>query len=256
MQQLTGKNIWITGATSGIGQALALRLAEQGNTVYISGRNSAALAALNQKIPARLVPLPCDVTDAESLADAEKCLREYTDSLDILILNAGTCEYVDSASLSLPLFERVFAVNFFAAIRCLSVALPLLKKAQRRGLIVGMSSLSTVVGLPRAEAYGASKAAFQYLMDSLRVDVRNQKIDVLVVQPGFIETPMTAKNDFPMPFMKDVDYAVDNIVHGMTKRLSHTAFPWQLAVLLRLAACFKGLWYRCVAPKLARHNQL
>ncbi len=255
MYAVIDKNIWITGASSGMGKMLATQLARRGNTVFISGRHKQRLEEMSHSIPG-LVAVPCDVTDEQSVKDAIGLIKSHVDSLDVVVLNAGTCEYVDDAELSLPMFERVFAVNFFAAIRCLSVVMPLLKSAQRRGLLVGISSLSTVVGFPRAEAYGASKAAFQYLMDSLRLDLREHKIDVLVVQPGFVKTPMTESNDFPMPFMKDVEYATDKIIEAMDRRKTHLAFPWQLNSILRFAGCFKNLWYRWVGPKLVRQNRL
>ncbi len=256
MKKVVGKNVWITGASSGIGKALAMALAQRGNTVFASARNESELLNMAKQTRGKVVPLSCDVSCDESVAAAGQHLAEQVDSLDVMILNAGTCEYLDLPTFDVGKFERVFNVNFFGALRCLHIALPLLRKAQKRGLIVGTSSLSTVVGLPRAEAYGASKAALQYMLDSLRVDLKREKVDVLVVQPGFVATPMTVANDFPMPFIKTTDYAVERIIKAMDRRYKRLSFPWQLSSSLRVAACFKGLWYDVIAPKLARHNQL
>ncbi|TQV80072.1 SDR family NAD(P)-dependent oxidoreductase [Exilibacterium tricleocarpae] len=256
MASVSGANIWITGASSGIGRALALQLAEAGNTVFASGRNEAALAGLCAQNPQRLVALACDVSDDNGMEEAGRRLRSMTDSLDMVILNAGTCEYVDNAELDNALFRRVFAVNLFGVVNTLTVAKPLLQKAQRRGHIVGIGSLSTVVGLPRAEAYGASKAAMQYLLDSLRVDLAHEKIDVTVVRPGFVETPMTAANDFPMPFAMDAERAATIILRGIAGRQRVVEFPLRLSWSLKLAALCSGLWYRVAAPRLNRANKL
>ena len=256
MTSISGANIWITGASSGIGRVLAMELARAGNTVYVSGRNQGALAGLCAQNPQRLVALPCDVSDDRAMEAAGRQLHAMTDSLDIVILNAGTCEYVNNAELDSALFRRVFAVNFFGVINTLAVAKPLLHKAQRRGHIVGIGSLSTVVGLPRAEAYGASKAAMQYLLDSLRVDLAHEKTDVTVVRPGFVETPMTAGNDFPMPFVMDVERAAAIILRGIARRQRVVEFPLRLSWSLKLAALCSGLWYRVMAPRLSRVNKL
>ncbi len=254
--EISGANIWITGASSGIGRELAIKLAQADNTVFVSARSRAALDGLRAQDPQRLIPLVCDVGDRESMADAGRKLRAMTDSLDMVILNAGTCEYVDNADLDLDMFERVFAVNFFGVVNCLALAKPLLQRAQRRGHIVGIGSLSTVVGLPRAEAYGASKAAMQYLLDSLRVDLIHEKIDVTVVRPGFVETPMTAANDFPMPFVMNTEQAAASILKGIAQRRRMVEFPRRLSWSLRIAAMWSGLWYSVMAPRLSRVNKL
>ena len=253
---VTDKNIWITGASSGIGRELALRLARAGNQVIASARKESALRQLQQQAPGRIIPLVCDVGDDRQMHSIAEELANITDTLDAVIINAGVCEYVDNLKLDTGLFRRVFAVNVFGAVNTLAAAIPLLRRAQKRGHIVGVGSLSTVVGLPRAEAYGASKAALQYLLESLRVDAAAEKMDVTVVRPGFVHTSMTRDNDFPMPFVMSTGQAAEIILRGVAKRQRVIEFPKRLCWSLKLAALCSGIWYRILAPKLSRVGKL
>ena len=116
--------------------------------------------------------------------------------------------------------------------------------SDRRGQIVGIASLSAVVGFPRAEAYGSSKAAVNYLLESLRLDLFNESIDVTIVNPGFVETPMIGNNDFPMPFIISANKAAEKIIAGIEARKFKVQFPKRLYSILALAAVFPSLWYR------------
>lgn len=248
---------WITGASSGIGRELALLLAGRGHRVWISARSDGALRQLAASYPDQLVPFPCDVTDAPALS----ALLNAADAprwLDGVIVCAGACEYVDTPQLDAGAFDRVFAVNFFGAVNACRAALPLLAEARRRQpackpQVIGVGSLASVVGFPRAEAYGASKAAFAYFLESLRCDV-GREIDVTLVNPGFVATPMTARNDFPMPFLWQSRRAAKYIVARLDARPRRISFPWQLRGLLRLASALPVLWYGLIAPRLARGN--
>jgi NAD(P)-dependent dehydrogenase (short-subunit alcohol dehydrogenase family) len=254
MAQQTG-NWWVTGASSGIGLALALRLAERGHRVWISARSSAALRQLAQ-LHSGLVPLPCDVTDDAAMAELFAAALEPPPWLDGAILCAGTCEYVDPPALDAAAFQRVFAVNLFGVVNASRAALPLLHATAKRRpgnkpQLAGVGSLASTVGFPRAEAYGASKAALSYFFDSLRCDVQ-QDIDVTVIHPGFVTTPMTASNDFPMPFVWTAEQAADYILARLGARPRRISFPWQLRSLLGLAAALPAVWYRLVVPRLTR----
>lgn len=258
MNAISVGNWWITGASSGLGRELAILLAQQGHRVWISARSAAALEQVAALYPDQLVPLPCDVTDATAMA-ALFDQQGTPQWLDGVIVCAGTCEYVDLPDLDAAAFDRVFAVNFFGAVNACRVALPLLKQAAqrrpgRRPHLLGVGSLASTVGFPRAEAYGASKAAFAYFLDSLRCDA-GREVDITLVSPGFVATPMTARNDFPMPFLWHAPEAAQYIVARLDARPRTISFPWQLRSLLRLAAALPSLWYGRIAPRLARSGK-
>ncbi len=253
------KRIWLIGAGSGIGKSLALKLAAAGNQVAISGRNvvgldAVALEAASSGGAGKLFPVACDVTDDQQMASVLSSVETALGGLDMLIYCAGRCEYIDNADMKTDLFRRVYEVNVFGMVNAIQGALPLLKRSGNAPQIVGVASMSAVVGLPRAEAYGSSKAAAIYMLDALRLDLTDQKIDVTVVNPGFVETPMTDSNDFPMPFLMQGDQAADCIIAGVSKRKRTVNFPFKLWFSLKLAALFPSLWYRVIGPRLARNE--
>lgn len=247
---------WITGAGAGIGRELALRLAADGHTVYATSRNHSDLASLVRLYPGRIIPLAADVTDSAALDALWQTLAPPPTYLDGIILAAGICEYVDPPVLDAASFRRVMAVNFHGVVHACHAALPLLLAAQQqragaRPKLIGIGSLSSVVGLPRAEAYGASKAAMHYFLDSLRSDV-GHAIDITVVQPGFVATRLTAANDFPMPFLWSADQAGDFLYQHLWSGHRLLRFPWQFAMWLRLASALPALWYSTIVPRLRR----
>lgn len=248
MASKTPKVIWITGASSGLGRSLALQLAGQGHRVIASARNQEELeklAALNTNI----VALPCDITDEEAMEALRSRIVEISPSLDQVILNAGNCEYLDFPDPDWSAVRRVMEVNFFGTLNCVKLALPLLRKNKNdRSHLVAVVSQVTAAPFPRAEAYGASKAAMRYFFDSLRMDLAADDIDVTVVNPGFVDTPLTRKNDFPMPFLMQVDEAADRIVKNIEARPRHYSFPRRLSLMLSLSKILPGVWQKMVAP--------
>ncbi|MEM7258506.1 MAG: SDR family NAD(P)-dependent oxidoreductase [Pseudomonadota bacterium] len=262
---VSSKRIWLIGAGSGIGRELALKLAALGNQVIISGRTLSTLesvaAELSQRAVTgngRILPMVCDVTSDEQVATVTAYIDRLSGGVDMLIFCAGTCEYVDDAELSTDLFRRVYDVNLFGMVNAVAAVLPDMKKAAASGgdnpQIVGVASLSAIVGLPRAEAYGSSKAAASYFLESLRLDLHRFHVDVSVVNPGFVKTPMTDANDFPMPFLMQPDDAADCIINGIAKRKRTINFPRRLTWSLRLASMFPSLWYGVIGPRLARRD--
>lgn len=246
-------NIWITGAGSGIGRELALQYAAEGHTVIASGRSADKLAALtatakSQSNAGPVIALPFNVTDTGSVSYATTQLEMLCSHLDLVILNAGTCEYIDNQQLDIDLFRRVFDTNLFGQINTVNAALPLLKKAPQRPLVAGVCSLASFIGFPRAEAYGASKAAARYFFHSLRTDFRDT-LDVTVINPGFVTTPMTAQNDFPMPFLMDAPSAATRIARALKKRPLEYNFPMRLVASLRVAQLLQGVWYRVIGKR-------
>jgi len=244
--------VWVTGASSGIGEAVALRLLREGWLVIVSARTKAKLQSMVERHPGRCYALPLDLTDAEALEKAKADLQDITGHLDALVLNAGNCEYIDVKHFDSGAFKRVMDINLLGAARSLELALPLLRRARRKPHIVGVGSMVTVLPLTRSEAYGASKAAFEYLMESLRVDLGSEGMDITLVRPGFVKTPLTDKNDFEMPFLVPVDKAAGHIVCAMATRKKRVQFPWQLVWIMRLIDCLPLGWKTRLLQKMVK----
>jgi NAD(P)-dependent dehydrogenase (short-subunit alcohol dehydrogenase family) len=254
MSAISNRCIWIIGASSGLGRELAIQLAKAGNFVIASARSQNALAELASLHPGRIKPLRLDVSAQldEQAASAE--LLEITDYLDMVICAAGICEYEDNLSFDPANYQRQLDVNFLGVVRVFRLALPLLKRAQNRPHFVAISSLSTCVGMPRAEAYGSSKAALNYFMQSLRADFAQLPLDFSLVRPGFVVTPLTAHNDFPMPFIQTAEAASAHIIKRLAKRQFAIDFPHRLSWPLRLANLFFNSWCHRVASRMTRLN--
>jgi NAD(P)-dependent dehydrogenase (short-subunit alcohol dehydrogenase family) len=250
-------HILVTGASSGMGRALALALAQRGNRVIITGRSRERLQEVAAQMPDRLIPLVWDIADSAQAAMAHRFVEEQFGWLDIAILNAGDCEYLDDGVIDMALVRRVFDVNLFGTLEAANTLLPLLlsplrASAAERPYLVCVSSMSTWLALPRAEAYGASKAALRYFFESLRIDLAG-RIDISIVSPGFVSTPLTERNDFPMPFLIDADAAAQRILDGMWSRRLHIAFPRRLGWSLKFVALLPERLRLRVMSRLARH---
>ncbi len=235
MNALNDRRIWITGASSGIGQALAGALAKQGNQVIISGRSADRLEETRRLCPDRIQALPFDVVSRQANLDAARSIESTFGFLDVVVLNAGTCEYLDVQSFDTELVRRVNETNYMGFVHGVEASLPLLRKGNSPYL-VGMSSTVAYTGLPRAEAYGASKAAIRHFLQSLRVDLAAEGIDVSIICPGFVKTPLTDLNDFAMPLRITSDEAARYIVRGMQRRQHEIAFPPLFVAFIKLLA--------------------
>ena len=232
--------VLITGASSGLGHQLALTYRQAGWQVWGCGRDEARLAEL---AVAGVIPLRFDARDGDATAAAAAGLPP----LDLLILNAGSCEYIrDVHRFDGALFARVIDTNLVATGHALAAFLPLLGKGSRLAIV---GSAVSWLPLPQAEAYGASKAALDYLAATLRLDLQGAGIGVTLIRPGFIETPLTARNRFAMPCLLPVETAARHIVRGLAAGRSQIHFPFRFILLLRLLGALPlGLWLR-----LARH---
>lgn len=233
---LSQRTIWITGASSGIGESLVRALLDRDNHLIITARNRSRLEEMAEMTGARFTVLPADVSDDDAMEPARDFFRGLPGGLDSAILAAGNCEYVDTGSFDAGAVARMMAVNTTGMARCVEAALPALRRSGNQPHIVGVSSASAVTGLPRAEAYGASKAAVVSFLESLGLDLHAEGIDVSIVLPGFVDTPLTRQNDFPMPFLMDSERAAEKIIAGVEARKIRIAFPWQLMLALRLLA--------------------
>jgi len=232
MQPLgTAKRIWITGAGSGIGFALAQQLAQAGHQLIVTARSATQLEALAQG-SSNILVAPADVTDPEALKGVAQLIQDRWGGLDMAILNAGTCEYLEAGRVNSALVKRVMDTNFMGLVYSIEAIQPLLMQSQTPYL-VAMSSSAAYAPLPRAEAYGASKAAVSYFMESLRVDLSAQGVGVSLVYPGFVKTPLTDQNDFPMPMRITAEQAAEEIVKGLKKGQPEIRVPRLFVALVR-----------------------
>ncbi|WNO08461.1 SDR family NAD(P)-dependent oxidoreductase [Teredinibacter sp. KSP-S5-2] len=248
------ETIWITGASSGLGKALSIALAEQGYSVIASARNASTLFELSNN-HSGIYPLPVDVTKDDEMHAITAEIKKLSPALDRVILNAGTCEYMDFPSPNWRSIRKVMETNFFGAVNTVEAALPLLKNRPNRGHIIGIGSLVTAADFPKSEAYGASKAALHYFLRSLRLDLYQEGIDVTEVYPGFIDTPLTQRNNFSMPFLMDANTAAKRIIQHTFSRPDTYIFPKRLALLLKLTHLFPNMWRKQVIGDSTRNKE-
>lgn len=248
------QRIWLTGASSGIGAALAEELLRGGAHLALSARRCAPLEALAQRFVGQVLVLPGDLTDPAEVRAIGAHISEQWGALDMAILNAGTCEYIEAKAFDASVVERVVRANLLASSYCIEAALPLLRQGQDAQL-VGVASSVTYLPLPRAGAYGASKAGLRYLFESLRLDLAHEGIGVTLVSPGFVETPLTADNDFPMPMSWTADKAAQYICRKLAQRPHEVAFPALFILSLRLLALLPKSLQVAIGKRLARSGE-
>ncbi len=220
------KSVLITGATSGIGYALALAAAQKGYQVVATGRNTAILAEMSTIT--NITTLGFDVTDVSACKAAIANLH-----IDIAILNAGTCEYVDVDAFDSALFHRVFNANFFGVVNMVEALMPQLSRCKQ---VVIVDSLARLLPFARSSAYGASKAALHYFTKSLEVDLSSRGVLIQSVSPGFVTTPLTNKNDFAMPAKVTAEFAAKRILQGIESGQKSIYFPFVFSFVLRCLA--------------------
>jgi NAD(P)-dependent dehydrogenase (short-subunit alcohol dehydrogenase family) len=244
------RTAFITGASSGLGRGLALFYARAGWTVHAAARRGDELAALRAEAvaagaPGLIAPAPLDVTDAPALAAALRGAEQAAGgALDLVVANAGVGYFTQGRDLDWEGVKRLLDVNVAAACVTVSAALPAMV-ARGQGTVAAVSSLAGFRGLPGNAAYSASKAALRTFMESLRVDLRGSGVRVVTICPGFVKTPMTARNRFAMPFLMELDEAVEVMARGLDRGDAEVVFPWQLGWLVRaLASLPRGAYER------------
>jgi Short-chain dehydrogenases of various substrate specificities len=221
---------WITGASSGIGRALALELAASGYTVIATARDAARLAAVAEEakgLAGRIVPMPGDVTDAGAMAKVVDAAVAEFGAISLAVLNAGIYTRARGDGLVVSRFEKTFAVNLMGVVNCLVPVVEVMK-ASRRGQVALMSSVAGFGGIPTSAAYGASKAALINMAESLKFDLDKLDIRIQVINPGFVETPATEMNSAAMPALMDAGEAAARIARGLRRGGFQIAFPRRL----------------------------
>jgi len=239
-EPVAGLAYWLVGASSGIGAALARELVRRGARVAISARDAHALRDVADGVAGRDVAgrdvavVPVDATDRDAVRRAAGDARAALGGLDVVVWCAGYWEQLDAAEWDADVFARHVEVNLLGLNNVLAAVVPPMTRAGH-GHVVGIASVAGYRGLAGAEAYGATKAAQINLLEGLRAAVARHGVRVTTVCPGFVRTPMTETNDFPMPFMVDADEAATAIADGLVNRRTEIVFPLPMAVTMKVA---------------------
>ncbi|NKL98589.1 MULTISPECIES: SDR family NAD(P)-dependent oxidoreductase [Rhizobium] len=229
--------VWISGASSGIGRALALRLAGEGYKVAVTARSHEKLVELQAEangLSGSIIVLDGDVTNAEDMEHVIASIEYEHGTLAMAILNAGVNLPVHAEDLKRANFEKSFAVNLSGVVNCLLPAIRHMK-AKGQGQIAIVSSVTGYGGLPTGAAYGATKAALINMAESLKFDLDKMGIRIQLVSPGFVDTPATRKNAFPMPALVSVEEAAREIAAGLKSQAFEITFPKRFTAMLKLA---------------------
>ncbi len=239
------KVVLITGASSGIGRGLALELARRGAAVGLLARREDLLQEVVREIEAhggKASALPADVTDANAVRAAVSALQNEFGPIDLVITNAGVGVTTAAGKLEPEEVSKVFSVNVIGVANSVTAVIPQMIE-RGCGHLAVISSLAAYRGLPKSATYCASKAAISVFFESLRVDLQPRGIEVTIIHPGFIKTPLTAGRRAKLPFLMEVDEAAKKIIRAIEKRRKSYAFPWQLATIVRAGIVMPNFLY-------------
>ena len=227
------KTIWITGGSTGIGKALAIKFANEGWNVAISARRENLLDEISNSNE-NIFGFPLDVTNKSECKEVFNKIKNKFENIDICFFSTGTWNPKKERDIDVEQIEDVFKVNFFGTLNSIKAVEEYFKN-KKSGIITIVSSIAGYRGLPNSTGYGPSKSALNNLAESLFFDFKRSNVRVCLVSPGFIKTPMTDKNTFPMPMIKSPEYAAEKIFIGLTKRNSFEIhFPKSFTILLKL----------------------
>lgn len=246
------KIVFLTGASSGIGEALALATAQRGAALGLIARREDLLKDLAERCGragGKAEIFAVDVTDAAALAAAAKAMREKFGRIDILIANAGIGgNNAETRNLNAEAVAKVININLLGAVNSVAAVLPdMLEK--KSGHLIAISSLAGFRGLPKSAAYSASKAGMTAFFESVRLDVQHRGVAVTIIQPGFIKTPLTSGRANKMPFLMELEDSIPLFLDAIERGKKFAAFPWQLAIFVRLARIFPANLYDKIAGR-------
>lgn len=252
-----GKRVFLTGASSGIGEGLAAALAKKGAVIGLLARRRDMLDKLKircEKAGGTARVFACDVTDADAVAAAAAEFLHEFEHIDVLIANAGIGgNNRETRDLQPIAVKKVIDINLLGAVNSVHAVLPAMLK-RGSGHIVAISSLAGFRGLPKSAAYSASKAGMTAFFESVRLDVKHQGVDVTIIQPGFIKTPLTSGRDAKMPFLMELDDAIPHFIRAIERKKRFAAFPWQLATVVRAGKFMPSWLYDRIAGR-ARYRE-
>lgn len=227
---------WVTGASSGIGYALALKLCSEGYKVVVTARSADKLEALKTESAAlkgEIIVKTGDVTNSSEMADIVSSISKEHGSIALVVLNAGVYIPVSADSLKLSDFQTTFDVNLNGVVNGLLPAIEAMK-AQGKGHIALVSSVTGYGGLPTSAAYGATKAAVINMAESLKFDLDKMNIKIQIINPGFVKTAATDQNDFNMPAIVSAQEAATRICQGLKQNSFEITFPKRFTYVLKI----------------------
>ncbi len=242
------KKIWITGASSGIGKALAIKFANNGWKVAISARRENLLQDLS-KNNSNIFPFTLDVKDEKLTKSVFQNIIEKFKTLDICVFCNGIHDPEAEKKLSSEKIREIMETNFFGTLNCI-MAVNAFFRENKSGHISIVASVAGYRGLPASSGYCASKSALISLAESLYFDFKRHNVRISVINPGFIKTPMTDKNKFPMPMIKSSEFAAEKIFIGLTKKNAFEIhFPLIFTMLMKLLKIMPNWLYLMIASK-------
>ena len=245
------ERVWIIGASYGIGAALAERLADDGKTVFASARSEDKLQALADKHEGRIHPLPLDITDKTAAAAALAEIEGQGGPPDIVVLNAGSHHPVAAKDFKADDLRKLTELNVMGVANCIEVVLPGMLQRDAGRLAV-VASVAGYAGLPTSAYYGCTKGGVINMVESLAFDLRKTGVKLQLINPGFVKTPLTDKNDFAMPFLVTAEHAAEVIAKGLASDKFEIAFPRAFVLILKF---LRMLPYRFYFPLVGRSTR-
>jgi short-subunit dehydrogenase len=248
--------IWITGASSGLGEELARQYAHAGHQVCVSARSEEplnALAKASSQYTGRIHPFRLDVTDMQQVSSCFARISETIGMPDLCVLNAGTHTENPVRSFDRETYQRLMNINYMGVVNCMQEIVPAFLQ-RSGGEIAVVSSVAGYRGLPNASAYGASKAALINLCESLQPELAAVNVSLRLINPGFVRTPLTDRNEFPMPFLMEVDDAAARIVKGLAGSGFEITFPRRFTWLLKIMSILPYGLYLRLTRKLLKND--
>ena len=244
--------VFITGASSGLGAALARAYAARGASVALIARREAALQELAATLPTQAFIYPLDVADAAALQSAADDFIARAGLPDIVIANAGvSVGTLTEEQSDIKTFERVFAINVMGMVNTFAPFAAAMRQ-RNSGRLVGIASVAGVRGLPGAGAYSASKAASFAYLESVRVEMHGSGVKVVTIAPGYIKTPMTAVNDYAMPFLLDANVAAERMRRVIERGTRTAVVPWQMGIVATIMRLMPDALYDRLASRAGR----
>ena len=248
------KTIWITGGSTGIGKALAIKFANEGWNVAISARRENLLKEISDNNE-NIHGFPLDVTDKSKCGEVFEQIKNRFQDIDICFFSTGTWNPKKEKDIDVEQIEDVFKVNFFGTLNSIKAVEEHFKN-KKEGIITIVSSIAGYRGLPNSTGYGPSKSALNNLAESLYFDFKRSNVRVCLVSPGFIKTPMTDKNDFKMPFLKTTEYAAEKIYDGLiNKNVFEIHFPKSLTFILKILSFLPSKIYFSLVGKMTKYQK-
>ena len=248
------KTIWITGGSTGIGKALAIKFANEGWNVAISARREQLLEEISNEYE-NISSFPLDVTNKSNCNEVFNQIINKFQNIDICFFSTGTWDPKKEKDIDVEQIENVFKVNFFGTLNSIKAVEEYFKN-KKSGTITIVSSIAGYRGLPNSTGYGPSKSALNNLAESLYFDFGRSNVRVCLVSPGFIKTPMTDKNDFKMPFLKTPEYAAEKIYDGLVNKNSFEIhFPKSLTMILKILSFLPNKIYFVLIGKLTKYQK-